>query len=248
MARKKSRRKSRSAAVYVTFAVFLILLLSILGISVFLRIIEIEVTGASTYTDEEIITASGISPGDNMLRIKSASIKQTILSSMTFISKVDVEFILPDKIRLNVSESNALASISYDDGVLLIDSTGRILRQTNIIPAGLIEIRGFVPVNVVEGSALKADPGDETRLRYMTDVLAAFERDGVQGNVSYLDVTSISNIKFGYLGRFNVVLGTPESIRYKLNRLPDIIADLPKDKTGTINMANLEQIGWLPDN
>ena len=63
----KPRRKSKSAVVYIPTAVILILFLMAFGVSVFLKIINIEVIGASVYTKEEIITASGITKGDNML-------------------------------------------------------------------------------------------------------------------------------------------------------------------------------------
>ena len=249
MAGKKRRRKSKSAAVYIPIAVLLSFFLMLFGASVFLKIIEIEVIGASKYADEEIIKASGIAIGANMLFVDVIEAEQGIYSTLPYINDIKIEYSPPDKMRINVSETTALATIEYLDAVLMIDSTGKILEQINTEQDELIEIRGFTPASAGLGSLLKADSGDDTRLSYLKEVLVAIEKEGIQEGVSYIDVTNISYISFHYRGRFTVMLGTPDNIRHKLGSLPEIIADIekraPKDEEWTIYMR--DQWRWSPD-
>ena len=231
MGKKKRKRMSKSAAVYIPIAVLLILLFGILGTSVFLKIIEIEVTGATKYPNDAIIMSSGIAIGDNILRIDKDKASQMIEASMPYISGVEIEFVLPDKARISISEASAFAAVSVSDGFIVISSTGRILEIVDSAPVGLVEVRGFAPVDVKIGGALKAASGDDTRLRYIKEVLAAIESAGIQDGVSFLDVTSMGNIYLEYLGLYRVNLNGSGGAISKLAKLPEAIEDVKKDSS-----------------
>jgi len=251
MQRKKLRRKSKSAVVYTPAAVLLILFLSVFGVSAFLKVVEIEVTGALMYTDDEIISASGILAGDSLLLLKKSSASQKIQSAMPYISDVSLEVRLPNKVTINVTEATAIAAIGHGDSVIVLDSAGRVLERTDVMPPELIEIIGVLPADTAEGSLLKTDAGSEPRLRHMREVLAAIEREGIAGSISYLNVSNISNISFGYLELYTVVLGSSDNARYKLSSLPEIIAEIEDaatvpNETGTIIMSDREPWRWSP--
>ena len=252
MGKKKQRRMSKSAAVYIPFGALLAVLLIILGTSGFLRVAEITVDGATTYTDEEIIAISGISIGDNLLFLDAGVAERRILVAMPFINAVNVSRSPPDSVRIEVTESAAIASLEFRNTVILIDSTGRVLQNTDRAPAGLIEIWGIVPADAAEGSRLRAEQGGELQLQYMIDVLAALEREGIQHSVSYLDVSIISSLNFGYMERFRVMLGGPNDLRQKLRTLPGAVAGVeeaePRGITGTLRFGPTGNWIWTPDN
>jgi cell division protein FtsQ len=254
---KKQRRRSKSAAMYIPIAVLLVLFLTIFGTSVFLNITEIEVAGASRYSEEEIIRAAGISLGDNMLLIDRINAMRRVTSSLPYIDTVNIKHLPPDTIRIEVKESVPFASVVFEGRTLIINSSGRVLEQTGAAPAGLIEIRGVTPVLPIAGNRLAVEAGAETRLAHMIDVLRsierAIEREDIQNAVSYLDVTNIANITFEYLGRFRVALGGPDDVQFKLSRLTETISDLA-EKTeistarGRLDMSNPSAgYVWLPD-
>lgn len=227
---------------YLTITALLAIALLIFGISIFLRVMEIEVDGARKYNRTQIIEASGISAGDNIMLLDAAAAAQRIKLAMPYINDVTIEPELPATIRITVSESMAVAAIDHRNEVLLIDSSGRVLDRTSTLPKGLIEIRGFIPLEAETGNRLRAMSGSETQLRSLTEVLSAFERASVLSDVSYLDVTHISTISFGFTGRFTVVLGGSANVSHKLSQLPDFISRIDKEKsddvTGVINMSD----------
>lgn len=247
MNRNKLRRKSTSAAIYITVTALLIILLTVLGMSVFLKIMHIEVDGALRYTEEEIIAASGISSGSNLLFISTGTVSDRIHTEMPYISEIKISRVLPDLIRIDVKESSAIASVCYSDELLLIDSAGRVLQSVaatdaGAVPYGLIEVIGFSPVGPEIGKVMKAELGDETRLRYLTDVLSAIEGTGIRADVSYIDITSIANITLGYMERFRVVLGSAGEISQKLRRLPGSVERINEtvsvEETGIIDLSD----------
>ena len=224
--RKKPRRRSKSAAMYLPIAALLVIFLVIFGTSAFLKITEIEVIGASKYTDGEIISASGIVTGDNMLFIDRKNAQMGI-KSLPYVSEVPpIRYRLPDKIVIEIKESVPVAAVSFQGRMLLIDSGGKILEQVGSTQGKVIEIRGIAPVSpVTAGSLLKVEADSETRLKHMTDVLKAIENAEIQDDVWYLDVTNITNITFGYIGKLRVRLGSTDDLQYKLSRVVWVMSD-----------------------
>lgn len=243
MNRKKLRRKSRSAAIYIPVAALLIILLAVLGTSAFMRVMRVEVDGASRYTEEEIITASGISSANNLLFVDAGAVSKKIYGQLPYVSEIKISRVLPDTIRIDVRESSAFASVSYQGSFLLIDSAGRVLQSVEKIPPGLIEVLGFSPVDPEAGKALKSETGDEMRFQYLTEMLSAIEKAGIRGDISYIDMSSIANISLGYVGRFKVVVGSTTNVQHKLSRLPGSVETINEtnspDETGVIDMSDL---------
>jgi len=233
---------SKGAAAYITVGALLIIVVTILGMSVFLKIMEIEVEGESMYAKGDIISVSGIMSGDNLMFVDTGLATRRIHTAMPFISDVKITRVLPSSIRIEVTESTALATITFRDSVLVIDSTGRVLKQADSAPEGLIEIRGINLADASEGSQLRPELGGEMQLQYMRDILAAIEKEGIQGDVSYLDVTYSATITLGYSERFRVILGGPSQARSKINQLPGIVEGIEAISTtnvkGDIDMSN----------
>jgi len=238
------RRIGRGAALYIPVGALIIIFLTVWGTSIFLTIVDIEVTGVSIYTEAEIIEASGIVSGDNMLFLDMKSASLSICEAKPYISDVKISRVPPDVIRIEVTESTATAMISYQDRVLVIDSNGRILKEMDKTYSGLIDVRGIVPENPVEGYPVKVAQGGEMQLQYTKDVLMAIEKEGLEGDVSYLDVSNIANISLVYGGRFKVMLGGPGNARHKLSQLITVVIPDIEDNRGsysepwTVNMTD----------
>ena len=240
---RKPRRVSKSAAIYVPVGALLVIFLTILGISSFLRIMEIEVVGATRYSFEDIISVSGISSGDNLLFLDVESAERRITAAMPFIREAEITRILPDGVKIAVLESTPIAAVQTRTDVLIIDSSGRILERTDVLAQDLIEIRGVTPVDASVGGQLRSLPGEESRIQYMRDLLTAFEREGLADDISNLDVTHTAQITFGYMGRFRVILGDQRHLQRKLDMLPAAVDDINErggeHVVGTIDISNL---------
>ena len=226
----------------VIICVLLVIGFAIYGLSVFMKITVIEVSGTMSYTDEEIITASGIAIGDNLLFLNTGRMTNSILAALPFINEVRIIRMPPDSIRIEVTESIEIAAVSIKNNIFIIDSNSKVLRITDEIPAGLIEIKGVELLDVPEGDLLKSELGAETHLLYMKDVLKAIEREGIQSDISYLDVSNITYIHFGYINRFRVILGGPSNVRGKLERLSDHVVwvntNYSPEETGDIHLID----------
>ena len=257
MAGSSKRQISRTSVAYIALGVALITLTTIGGASAFLRTNDIKVEGISIHSAQDIIDASGLSLGNNLLFVNTQNASQKIRQELPLINVATVTRILPDTILIEVSESSAIAKISFAGGEHIIDSTGRVLASGE--PGSrlqqhdefgneinLIEIRGLDIDTLEIGSVIRPVFGSEMKLQYLQDVLSAVEREGLENDVSYLDVSNIVNVHLGYLNIYRVILGgstslRPGNLRHNLGRLPEsviqIVARHP-NTPGDIDMSD----------
>ena len=246
MAAVTKRQLSKTSTAYIAVGVVLITIMAIIGMSAFMRTKEFIVNGASLYSVEEIVEASGLDVGDNLIFVNPQTVSQRIRETLPFITVANVSRVLPDTVRIEVTESVAIASITFAGEVYVIDSSGRVLErvgregaegsQSLVENVPLIEVRGVEIEETLPGNTLRPVFGTETKLQYMQDVLDALEREGLASDVSYLDVSNIVNVFFGYRELYRVILGgstslRPSNLRHKIGMLEDsanqIVAQYP---------------------
>ena len=248
---RKERRTSKSAAIYIPIGVLFVVLLTIAGTSGFMRVVMIEVDGATTYTADEIIYVSGISPGDNLLFVDRTAARRRIEIALPFVNSANVTRVLPNSIRIEVTETTAAAAIAYQGGYIVIDSSGRVLERAEGVPGGLIEVRGFTPGDAPEGGRLRAELGSEIQLQILLDIISTFEREGIEDNISTLDISNTANITFWYTARFRVVLGGTVNLRQNIASLPAAVERIERDEdarvTGTFRSEASGGWRWVPD-
>ena len=253
MATENKRQMSKLSSSYVAVGVILITLMSILGLSTFMRINEIRIDGTSFYTIEEIVEASGLSPGDNLFLVNPQNISRKIREELPFVSSARIKRVLPDAILIEIAESPAIGIVTFSGERYIVDSEGRVLAMytgdevtlQGVEVDDLIEVRGLELETATVGSTLRSEFGAETKLQNMQDILAAMEREGLINDVSYLDVSNSSNLHFGYLGRYRVVLGERRNLRHKIELLPSSVEQIAHrypNTPGDINMTDVTDV------
>lgn len=142
--RKKSVRRAESQVVYTppkTFSKFRLLLglISVaaivlaltLGMSIFFKVENINVSGMQKYTAWDISEASGIQVGDNLMTLGKARVSGKIIAQLPYVEQVRVGIKLPDTVNIEVVESEVIYTIQADDlSWWIINSQGRVLEPT----------------------------------------------------------------------------------------------------------------------
>ena len=223
---------SKQSAILIGIGVLLIGVMTFIGTSVFVRILEIEISGVVVYTEQEVLEASRVSFGDNLMRLNIQTASQNIRSNLPFVRDVNIERRLPDTLIINIVESVPIAYVFFEEDVLILDSSGRILQSGDYDTENLIEIRGLLVREASQGQQLIPELGAETRFLDLQEILTALEREDLIEHVSYVDVSNIQNIHFGFLDIYRVILGNAGELRQKIYSLRNSIIYLNRNFPG----------------
>ena len=102
----------------------------IFGVAIFFKVNTVEVQGNAIYSAEEIRSASGIQKGDNLFTLNKEAAAGSIKASLPYVETVSIIRFLPDKIVIDVKESDATFAVTTDTNTTwLINSVGKALEQ-----------------------------------------------------------------------------------------------------------------------
>ena len=100
----------------------------IFGVAIFFKVNTVEVQGNAIYSAEEIRSASGIQKGDNLFTLNKEAAAGSIKASLPYVETVSIIRFLPDKIVIEVKESDATFAVTTDTNTTwLINSVGKAL-------------------------------------------------------------------------------------------------------------------------
>jgi len=248
------RQLSTTAITYIAVGVAMITIMTIIGMSAFMQLRVIVIEGVPQHTVDEIVEASGLSIGDNLFFVSPHNISRNIQEALPFVISAQVARVPPDTISINITTSRPVAAITSSGEVYIIDSSGRVLETARVgAPLlsdvninDLIEIHGVdVDVsNTIAGGHIRPVFGTETRLQHMLDILEILDsemfteieesEDGEEVLIStplidftsYIDVSNIVNVHFGFMDIYRVTLGGGINLRY--SNLRHSISGLPE--------------------
>ena len=235
---QQNRRKKKRSVLYAPLSFLVICIALVFGMSVFFRVSGIEVEGNSLYSTEEIISASGIEKGDNLFFINQFSVISRIYAKLPYVEKAAVHRSLPNKLTIEIAESNAIACVAAEDGVWAIDRNCKLLSKAEgAALAGLIRIEGLTPIAPEAGKIIAAGEAESPKVTYLSAILSQVQSLGLRDKITYIDISGIANPTFDYIGRFRVKLGNNENLEYKFQCLLSVVEELNEGDRGTLDLS-----------
>lgn len=205
--RHKTRRRTRGRfpGLYKAVSAVLILAAVVAACAVFFRVGEIQVTGNSRYTAQEIIDVTGIQYGDNLFMLDRAKLARELRSRLPYIRTVSIRRALPDGVVISVTEGQAVAAVAHEGRWWLMDSAGKLLES--VPTAGdHATITGISPLAPAAGTSLATAQEQRPRLERLRELLSALEKNRLLDKLDSVDLSKDHQIVLGYDGRFTVEL------------------------------------------
>lgn len=241
---KRMRRRKRKMNLYGFIVILLVLTVGITISYTFLfNIREIRVAGESDeYTAEEIVSASGISKGDNLLRLNSSKSGQNILDNLLYIETAEVKKDFPSSLEIMVSKCVPAFNVSYEMGTLLVSKQGKILADNGFITEGLPIFYGFEPSETTPGKQIVSS--DEQKDTAFREFIAKINSSD-ENIISSVDMSDKYEILINYSNNIIFKMGNWTDIDYKLKMASDVMNDENiQGKTGYITMIGTNQCSF----
>ena len=226
-----------------------------LGLSVFFRVDTIAVAGADKYTPWMIRQAAGVEPGDALLSIGKARVASRIRMKLPYIDEIKVDIRLPGTLEIQVTELQVTYSIEDENGGWwLISSGGRALESVSLEKAlGYTRVEGLAIRTPTPGETVQAIPGrlvdgdgnaielDQTdadqQLAALIRVMTELERNRIIGQITRIDMTSVTDIRLEYPQLLTVRLGDDDRMDYKISYLAAAIEKLESNQSGELDLS-----------
>lgn len=234
---KARRRRGRFSGLYKLLSGLLVTAAIVVACVVFFRVNRVAVDGNHRYTAEEIVQASQIQMGDNLIALPKGRIANRILVGLPYVRGVSIDRIFPDGVLLTVEEHLAAAAVSDGGSWWYISSQGKLLEQSG--KTGPLRITGITAVAPTAGGTLSVDEGEQSRLYYVLELLEVLEEREMLGDCTELDCKTIGQLKLHYLN-FVVKMPTTGDFSYMLHCLESALNEderISREDSGTFDFT-----------
>lgn len=241
---KRERRRKRGRTLYAILVVVLAVgIIVTLSMTVLFNIKEIRVTGdAQNYTAEQIVSATGIAIGDNMVRLDVAQAEENGFQNLVYIESINIKRQFPSTLVIEVEKSVPTYNVTYEFGTLIVSETGRILENSMDPTPGLITITGYVPEETTPGEFISAK--EERDDKIYTAFRELFSTKELATPIISIDMTNKNDIIVNFDDRIQFNMGNWNEIDYKITFAQEVIAKQSPNKEGYLTMIGSNQCSF----
>lgn len=242
---KKTNRKLRAvrAAMLAICGMIAVIGLLLLILPAF-KVRKIEVMGNQVTTDEEIIAASGVAIGTEIVGTDwNVAISNVEKQCNVTVKEIrlfpKVVFVVEEKEVYRMQYGEYWISLSEDFQVLDIS-------QNEADFAGLLKVKLPAITSVSKGEYLQTADG-KTDLAYVTKMAAFLEDQGIKSRVDLLDASDKFNVICTVDGCYQVVLGKVGELESKMEIANEIISlKNGKDPYAVIDVSDVKRSTYRP--
>ena len=213
-----------------------VVVVTIVGVAIFFKVEKISVQGNGLYAIEEIVTASELNKGDNMITISKSLTAGNIMAVLPYVEEVRIDRMLPNQVVITVKESEAAYSIiSMEGDRWLMNSNGKILEIQPESAAEYPKITGVVITNPVVGEMVQCEQTEN--LEALKAILEPLESTDYISKIHHINVEQPFDIIMEYEDQFEIRLGSVENMDLKIQSLTGVLGQLDSTESGIIDLT-----------
>lgn len=256
---------SRNRFILRLATVVAVVLALFIGLSLFFKVENIEVSGCEKYTPYQIQQASGIQNGDQLLTFSRAKASGKIISALPYVKTVRIGISLPDTVLIEVVETKVTYWVQDTAGSFwLMDSDGKIVSQMTSGFGTHTQIMGVTIENPVVGQPAVAHQESQAetdeagnvipvtvtqaqKLQAAVKIAGYLETNGIIGKAASINVSNLYEMELWYGDKFQVLLGDSSRLDYKISCLASLVEQLLAESvyaTGLIDITDPEYITY----
>jgi cell division protein FtsQ len=238
---KRYSSKREIATVIIAFIIVTAVISGIFGLTfVFFRVNNINVLNVTDFYADQVISASGIEKGENLLLLDKEKIKKNIASKIDYASDIQIKKIFPSTVNIDMKTGQAKYYVKAGNVYYVLNKDCVVIAQTKRIEdvelAGCILLQSGEMARCVLGEKLTYRDAD---LQGVFDELnEMFDKYGHTGFVTAIYLDSKFDIRFTYKGRYTVKLGDLFDLDIKFQFLEKIAETLSETDGGIIDISD----------
>jgi cell division septal protein FtsQ len=212
--------------------------------TVLFNIKTIKIEGSSEYDASEIVKASQIYKGDNLVRLNTETARNRILTNLMYIDDVTIKKEFPSTLTIETVASIPAMNIQNGDNYTIISEGLKCLSDGTDPQDGLLCIKGFEPT--LPDSDNKLTSEDEQKPKILSTIYSELKNVGMLADVVSVDMTDKYDIVINYADRIYVKLGAYSDLEYKIKYAYTVITqNINEQKSGYLIFINSNSASFV---
>ncbi len=225
---ERKRRKRRFIIKIIVFMLFIAACVVFSLKSSFFQINEINILGNYKLETDEILRASGLKLGDNILLVSNRQVRSNI-TNLPYAKDVEVKRNWPKGIDISVTERQPYIQFENGYSFAMVDNEGIFLENS------ITKIRDIPLIRNISWPKLKfgASVLENEETIVFSDFFNSKEIEDITRKFSVILSEEDNNIKIDLINGVLVEFGPLDNVKYKLRMLNEIILDIEKKNIPT---------------
>jgi cell division protein FtsQ len=237
----KLRRVKRNRKILTFFlaAVAVAAVAVALSVTVLFNITQINVKQAgNNYTPEQIISASGLDNGDNILRTDFNSVSKRIETNLPYVLSAKINKSLSGTVTISVTDDTPSIIFKVNNGYAVADEKGKVLEILEKEPEknNLLVLKTSKDMTAAPGQTITfADKNEESLYNEIKESMAAAGLTDITG----INISDPTDIYAEYQHRFRLHIGTATQLGEKFESAVKTISIEDESNPNSIGEINL---------
>lgn len=238
-------RRQSSISAAITFVLIVVSVIFVM--SVVFRVENISVTGNVHYTADEIINAIDIEEGDNLFFFDRFAAVTRVFAKLPYVSEVQIERALPNRVTIHVTESNAVAYLRLGKELWTMDEKCKILGKAAEGEEGtLIPVVGFDAGTLFINETINTASGEQRTVAYLKEILYQIMERELSYQITKIDISNTNNVRLHYGGKYIIELGDPYATEQKFSMIVSAVSKLKEGDIGIIDVTDGRTVRFTP--
>lgn len=240
-----AERKRKADRRFQVQAVLIYLICGLMAAASFFPIAKIETRGLTHYPEAEVLETFGVEPGDNMFFTTSFFGAKRLEQQYPYFEDVRITRELPDKLIVNVTETDTVAAVgAADGGYYLVDEKVRVLEHVTA-SGDTPRVTGMNVQEIAVGKTLSSE--EDGRVATLKTLLTGLKDAGMLEKITAYCMVDITDIYICYEGRVAVHLGTLDQLEQKLHDMDELLRNnLTPSDVKQLDLTGLPIIRLIP--
>ena len=250
MAKKRSSRRRRRRGLLGRLLRPLSVLLAaaaiVAALTLFFKVDKVEVSGNIRYDAGEIIAASGVEQGDNLILLNRYGISRRLYTQMPYITDARVYPKFPDTLMIEVTETRAIAAVPGAGAYWLLNAGEdriKILEMAEEAQAqDYLLLSGLEAADPQAGRSLVLSEDSRLSEEKLLELLQAMEQLNMAGRIDSVAAGDREKLVLSCDGRFQVEVAYNADFSFKLKCLQEVVGKLEPNETGILRMTRADNV------
>lgn len=241
--KQRIQRKRRNQLLFKVICGVMICAVIVFAPTVFFRVSTIEVLGDTRYTQDELISTSGVQQGDNMFFLDAGRVAQKLYDEYPYLETVTLHRKLPSTLQIEVSDRTPVLSIESGNDYLLMDMSGKIVEKVSTEAEDTVIVTGVDTKELEVGGAV----GDkQEKLLTVLNLMELMTQYELNAEVKSIDIHKAYDVRIQYADRYTILLGNLDELEHKIQFLQAILRESSLPDSGVIDLTDDKEARYRP--